>query len=260
MVWKDGDTNDFDEKWTKTDINQINNRLKQIKLQKPREIHRAVRGLDDLKFWKGTEFRSFLLYFGMVALKDNLSERIYNHFITLVCAVTVFTSDVYMAYIVKADEWLHRYIERNIDIYGIHSITSNVHNLAHIFKDVSRYGNLNSLSTYPYENRLNFLKSRIKQKHLPLEQITRRIVELSLDYDKLYSYDMSKNEIYPELRFPFQYSNEQMVYKEISFSSDYTISSKSNANKWFLTFSGKIVQMVYAFSTGVNEFYIYGQA
>lgn len=168
LVWQKGAT-DFDEKWTKNDMKRINIRLKQCRIRKPREIHRQVRGLDHLKFWKGSEFAAFLLYYGMVVLKNIWSERVYNHFMTLVCAITIFSTDVYRDYRVMANEWLRRYVEGNIDIYGIHSISSNVHNLIHIFDDVNRFGHLNSLSTYPFENRLNFLKSRIKQKYLPLQ-------------------------------------------------------------------------------------------
>lgn len=67
---------------------------------------------------------------------------------------------------------------------------------------------------------------------------------------------MSMIETYPQIKCPFKNSRGQTVYKEISFSSDYTLSSKSKANKWFLTFSGKVVQMVYA----TNEFIIFGKS
>ncbi len=46
----------------------------------PAEFSRKPRSLEDLKFWKAAEFRTFLLYSGVVALKDNVSCKAYNNF------------------------------------------------------------------------------------------------------------------------------------------------------------------------------------
>lgn len=268
LRWKFGDTG-FGEKWTNSDIKQINIKIDSFKSHKPKEIHRSVRNLDVLKFWKGTELRSFLLYFGMVALKDHLTEEIYNHFMTLVCAVTIFYTDTYKLYQIKADEWLNRYIEGCVNIYGIHSITSNFHNLTHVFDDVKLFGSLQNMSTYPFENRLNFLKLRLKQPNLPLEQITRRLVELSEDYDNLYYFDVSntpEKDRVPYLKFPFepehvQFSNpiyHKELYKEISIGSDYTLSAKRKCDSWFLTFSNEIVQFEFSGYTD-TKLIIYGK-
>lgn len=203
LRWKNGDSV-YKAKWKPSDIGQINIKLNSFISHRPREIHRTIRNLDVLKFWKGTEFRTFLLYYGMVALRDHLSEEVYYHYITLVCAVTIFYTDSYHLYREKAAEWLNRYIEGCVNIYGIHSITSNLHNLTHVFNDVKLFGSLQNLSTYPFENHLNFLKRRLKQPNLPLEQITRRLVELSKDYDDLYSFDMSmttEEDPMPQLSF-----------------------------------------------------------
>lgn len=152
--------------------------------------------------------------------------------------------------------WFERYIEKCIEIYGIHSIVSNTHNLNHIIDDVEKIGNLSEISAYPYENRLQFLKSRIKQKRLPLEQITRRIAEISLDYEQLYDYDTSKNGKFPHFKYPYVLDNKE-VYKEIAINSDCTLSTNRNADSWFLTSFNTIVLMEYAVPT-VEGAIIYG--
>lgn len=48
---------------------------------KPKEIHRAIRGLKEIHNWKGTEFRTFLLYISIVVLKIHLRPIVYNHFL-----------------------------------------------------------------------------------------------------------------------------------------------------------------------------------
>lgn len=255
LTWKFGAVN-YDTRWKKAEVIEINKKMKKFNTQKPREIHRAVRGLEEIHFWKGTEFREFLLYFGIVLLKDHLPEIVYNHFLTLVCAVTICYTDAYNRFHSVAKVWFERYIEKYVEIYGIHSIVSNTHNLNHVVGDVEKFGNLNEISAYPYENQLQFLKSRIKQKRLPLEQITRRIVELYIDYEQLYNYDSSKNEAFPHFKYPYVLDNNQ-VYKEIAINSGCTFSTNRNADSWFLTSSNTIVMMKYALPT-VEGTIIYG--
>lgn len=109
-MWKNGDT-EFRKIWQKRDIFGINNLLLQLNNQKPKEIHRSIRKLDDIKFWKGTEFRSFLLYFGAVVLKRFLPPELYDHFLHLMCAVTICYSSAYKNYLDIAQLWFEKYID-----------------------------------------------------------------------------------------------------------------------------------------------------
>lgn len=64
----------YAQKWTKATINTVSRLFKRCQSQMPSDIHRAVRGLDCLKRWKGLEYRTILLYIGMVVFKDVLPE------------------------------------------------------------------------------------------------------------------------------------------------------------------------------------------
>lgn len=218
----------------------------QLNSQKPREIHRSVRKLNDLKYWKGTEFRSFLLYFGVVVLKRFLPEEVYNHFLILICAVTICYSEAYVDNLLIAKMYFDKFVDGCIHLYGVHYLVSNNHNLTHVVDDVKRFGNLSTISAYPFENRLNFIKLRLKQMKLPLEQITRRIVELSLDYEQLYGLNSTKKS-FPELKCSSMVDGVE-VYKLI-IQSDYTLSANRKADRWFMTRSREIVQMHYAINT-----------
>lgn len=118
--------------------------LKKSKL--PREIHRRMRGLDCLGHWKGLECRSFLLYVGIVVLKDALPYTGYQHFLTLFCAVTICESPAFAHSLPLAREMLKHYVICFQKIYGKHSITSNVHNLVHLVDDVEFLGELQSFT------------------------------------------------------------------------------------------------------------------
>lgn len=77
--WTEG-TKTYKRHLRTNDINQINLLLTQIRTEMPTEIHCAIRHLDTLGFWKGTEYRAFLLYIGIVVLPDFLTKEEYEHF------------------------------------------------------------------------------------------------------------------------------------------------------------------------------------
>lgn len=101
----------FEYKWTSADIALMNQLLKQCDSEMPSDIHRRVRVLDYIKFWKGTELRTFLLYVGIVVLRQTLRREEYEHFLQLYCAVTLCSNDQYLKYIDLIEELFLEYCE-----------------------------------------------------------------------------------------------------------------------------------------------------
>uniref|UniRef100_A0A182YMW7 Transposase domain-containing protein n=1 Tax=Anopheles stephensi TaxID=30069 RepID=A0A182YMW7_ANOST len=62
------------------------------KVQLPSEIHRKLRGLNVIRFWKGTEFRTYLHCVSPVLMEEILSGEAYCHFLLYFCALTIFSS------------------------------------------------------------------------------------------------------------------------------------------------------------------------
>uniref|UniRef100_A0A182NT41 Uncharacterized protein n=1 Tax=Anopheles dirus TaxID=7168 RepID=A0A182NT41_9DIPT len=56
-----------------------------IKTPLPSEVHRRMRSLKCVNFWKGTELRSCLHYLSPVVLKDFMFEIPFNHFLLYYC-------------------------------------------------------------------------------------------------------------------------------------------------------------------------------
>lgn len=54
---------------------------------------RKPRSLDDLKYFKGTEFRLIVLYTGMVLFKPFLNRVQYTHFLYLSIALRILSSE-----------------------------------------------------------------------------------------------------------------------------------------------------------------------
>lgn len=221
----------------------------------PTEIHRAVRGLDTLAFWKGLEFRTFLLYIGPVVLKDFLPEDAYKHFLYLFCAIRICSSERFFkteSYARVAKSILNDYIEQYINIYGIDSIGSNVHNLSHLIEDVKRFGILPKISAYPFENMLYFIKNLLRSGKHPLAQAANRISEMT----ECKGNDYLKNS--SPKNFPYLsklIKGEMNKYAQVNFGG--FILANNEKNKWFLTKSNEIVQMDYA-TTYENNIYMFG--
>lgn len=260
LMWKEGRTKSA-HKWTDTDIRKLNEMLKNINRDMPADIHRSVRSVDCFKFWKGTELRAFLLYIGVVVLKHVLNQTEYCHFIKLFCAVTLCSTDKYLnrnkekiSKLVR--ECFDEYIEEFIDLYGIEYVSSNVHNLTHVMDDVVRFGNLSKISAYPFENCLAGLKLRLRNCNRPLEQISRRISELNLDYRDPIDFDQNDFINEPILNYSFENAGEQ-VFSQIVFGTNSLLNCRKFGDKWFLTDSGKVIEFHFALKRNAN-YLLYG--
>uniref|UniRef100_A0A8D9BSY0 Uncharacterized protein n=1 Tax=Cacopsylla melanoneura TaxID=428564 RepID=A0A8D9BSY0_9HEMI len=77
-------------KISKPVVNHINQSIAKISNTTPTEFARKLRGLDELKRWKATELRIFLLYIGIVVLKNSLNETQYNNFMLLTIGTRIF--------------------------------------------------------------------------------------------------------------------------------------------------------------------------
>lgn len=255
--WKEG-TKSYRNKFNRVELNKINFLLRRANGEMPSEIHRAVRDLNTLHFWKGTEYRTFLLYVGIVVLKNALTLEEYDHFKLLFCSILLCSSDVYRNVVENTplvDNLLEDYIENYINIYGEQTISSNVHNLTHLIDDVRRFGNLNSISTYPFENSLRLMKLKLRAMNKPIEQIARGISEISALMDSETHFEsIQNNENEAQLKFPLK--GDSMKFRQVLFK-DYRLSSLKFGDKWFMNKKNQIVEFKYATKVN-NEIVLHG--
>lgn len=203
-IWMTGSTL-YDWKWNKHDLNAINIRIINLNRDMPSDIHRKLRNLNYVKYWKATEFRTVLLYTGMVLLKDFLQPEIYEHFLYLICDSRICSSSKYQNVYSLAKTLFSEYVEDFSIIYGNDCVVSNVHNLIHVYDDVKRCGKLSSIGAYEFENCLGHLKMRIRSCNLPLEQAARRIIEIASNSSYLFpKHDQTHKGF---LKYPFKNLN-----------------------------------------------------
>ncbi|KAJ8952617.1 hypothetical protein NQ314_007500 [Rhamnusium bicolor] len=59
----------------------------------PLEFNRKPRSLDELQYWKATEYRTFLIYLGPLVLKDILDVAVYENFLAFHFSITILLSE-----------------------------------------------------------------------------------------------------------------------------------------------------------------------
>lgn len=250
--WRDGTFGKFKTKWCAKDIIIVSNFLENCKM--PSEIHRAVRGLDVLCHWKGSEYHTFLHYLSIVILKDVLPKDAYQHFLKFFCAVTICASKFYFNIIDVAEALLNSYVEQYRDIYGEDYISSNVHNLVHLADEVRRFGPSIGFSSYPFENRLYYIKRLLRNGNLPLSQVAKRISEvIQCEIDLMKNVRSNSGIQFPILKK----KDANGCFSRIDFS-DFFLSVDTH-NKWFLSNDNKIVALQNAQLIN-NKAVIYGRS
>ena len=156
----------------------ISGRLIQLKSVIPSLFARKPRSLDEIDYWKATEFRQFLLYTGRIVLKGVLDQNLYHNFIHLSLALCIMVSKrLNQRFSNKAEELLATFLSDATDIYGETFMVYNVHQLSHLCAEANEFECLDMFSAFPYENYLQTLKKNIRSSRRPLIQTVKRILE-----------------------------------------------------------------------------------
>ena len=144
------------------------------------DFARKPRSLEYLRLFKATEFRSFLLYTGCVIMRDICPTEVYNHFLLLHASIFILSDNVLCTEMnTAANQLLRCFVTQCQSIYGNSFLSYNVHALIHLSVDSLKFGPLDVFSAWKYENPLKSIKSMLRGRHLPLEQIERRLSENS---------------------------------------------------------------------------------
>lgn len=157
---------------------EISVNIDKIKLYVPIEFQRKPRSLNEYKFWKAVEFRSFLLYIGPVVLKNKIPIDVYNNFLTLHVAIKILCGNgLTEELILYAEQLLKHFVIIFKEIYGVHNLSHNVHGLIHLANDCKMFGPLDNFSAFRFENCMQQLLKLIRKHNYPIQQVVRRLAE-----------------------------------------------------------------------------------
>jgi len=159
-------------------VNLVSRYLIASKFFIPIEFARKPRGLNDVDKWKATEFRQFLLYTGIVAMKSILPSNCYNHFLSLNVAIRILTDQqLCVPFNAYANSLLLYFVSNYGNIYGDEYMSHNVHNLLHLSNDVRNFGSLDNFSCFKFENHMQKIKKKLHQSGTPLQEFSNRTFE-----------------------------------------------------------------------------------
>lgn len=163
-----------------SDVHQISSNLIKCKKYFPRAFQRRPRSLDEINHFKGSEFRSILLYTGVAVFYKILGSEKYKHFLLLHSAFYILLSSraSETAYNNLAKTLLRKFVLLTEKLYGAEFISYNVHGLLHINDDALLFGSLDNASTFMFENFMQVIKKILRSNNLFLEQAYNRITEL----------------------------------------------------------------------------------
>ena len=164
-------------------IQRVTHLLRHYSSQMPTDFARRPRGLDDLKFWKATEFRMFMLYLAPVVIRPPIvSQDLYHHFMRLSVGISLLLERDNIKrnrFLHYARELLRAFVVDCQHIYGPKFTVYNVHSVQHIPDDVEKFNlPLDQISAFPFENHLGKLKKLIRSGHNPIAQVYRRLSEM----------------------------------------------------------------------------------
>lgn len=223
----------------------ISARLVNARQSQPVEFQRRIRGLDELSYFKGSEFRTTLFYTGPVVLKNILSTEEYNNFLTLHIATRICNDKNLHQYLEIARQLYIHFVRTYIEIYGEEFVSYNIHNLLHVVDDVMRFGVLENFSAYPFESFLGKLKKKIRHGNKILEQAVGRTLEgWDLELEKT----VNK---YPILKNP-KFSDKLVTHylcietRNAKFKSD-------DKNSHFMTNNFDIIRFEYAMQSKTDS-------
>jgi hypothetical protein len=159
-------------------LQAISDRLVAYRSFMPRLFARKPRSLAEAKMWKATEYRTFLLYTGPVALKGLLRKKLYQNFLCLSVAISIcLNPKICLDYADYCEKLLKYFVKTFSKLYGENQVVYNVHCLTHLVDDVRRFGCLDNVSAFPYENYLGYLKGIVRNANNPVRQIVNRLAE-----------------------------------------------------------------------------------
>lgn len=161
------------------DVHKLTEALLAVKCYIPSDFVRKTREIEEVSRWKATELKLFLLYIGLIVLKNIIaSNNCYNHFMSLNISMVILLSLNLQHYSPYAEELLEYFIKTFEILYGREHNYHNIHGLSHLCDDFKYYDPFDNCRAFPFDNYIKKLKSKIRKHEKPLEQVIIRYSEI----------------------------------------------------------------------------------
>lgn len=227
--------------------------LLEIEKFQPVEFQRRIRSLDDLAYYKGTEFRTFLLFTGPIVLRNCISIDEYNHFICFHVAITILCSrELHKSQNNIAKQLLNYFSDSYSDIYENDGVVSNIHLQTHLADDALIFGPLDDFSTFWSESYFSKLRNFMSQHKHALQQMSNRIAEYN---HAAHIPSIKTNNYHQKIELGKKIDNN--YYLQIHYYG--VILNTSQKNNHVLTINKDILKIEKFSVDDVGEVYLHGR-
>ncbi|CAC5414618.1 unnamed protein product [Mytilus coruscus] len=127
-------------------------------------ITRLLRKIQNhIKYWKASEFKSFLLYYGAPVMFGILDRDRFSHYLNLVNASQILLMNGSTEEKLKnVEDMLFSFCGKFSTLYNKKYMTLNIHQLVHLVDCVKELGPLYTHSYFPFEDKNGFVLKLIR--------------------------------------------------------------------------------------------------
>lgn len=148
----------------------LNSRIKSIQLC--RFFSRRIRGIENRKFYKATEYRTLFLYVLPIALQGLLPNPYFEHFCLFSALIYELLRDkIEYENLENIRGKIVHFVCNYEKLYGTYNVTMNLHRLLHVVDSVLHSGPLWATSLFAFESNNRYLLSFINGNQDILTQI-----------------------------------------------------------------------------------------
>lgn len=109
------------------------------------------------------------MYTGLVALDDAVHPNIYQNFLLLSVGIHILLNErLANEYNQYAHDLLQTFVIHFYQVYGDDMAVYNLHCLVHLANEAKKFGSLDNISAFPFENFLSKLKNMVRKPTFPL--------------------------------------------------------------------------------------------
>lgn len=120
-------------------------------IQPPNFITRAPRGVSKRKFWKASEYRSWLFFYSLPVMWGILHTDYYQHYVLLCEAIYILNSSVNPRQLKKCSKLLRHFYFKFPTLYSERYLSCNMHQILHLPTVVEDLGPLFTNSCFDHE-------------------------------------------------------------------------------------------------------------
>lgn len=141
---------------------EIGKRIKVIRVSS--ECPRPPRDFNQIKYWKSSEFDSFLCYYFIPCARGLLKSKVISNLNCLVKIYYLMNCDSVTNDITVELKNLIKEFRVGVErIYGNNQLTYNLHILSHLPDSVNSLGPFANINAYPLENQMGILKEKVRR-------------------------------------------------------------------------------------------------